>query len=174
MRKTVKCRWIHIIDSTGQSSPDEGSFTTLPNGDDLEIGSMPCPGRGGAVTDYEEIWRTLPPRSGVPWGWIMQSSDGKTFISKIGGGFIAMRQGIKAFGVRCEEWDEEVKEWRSKYAVGNVDGLVSMNGTGLELGGEEDLKEGGLLDILGEKFVVRASELMGEGHQRRWKDAQNL
>lgn len=39
--------------------PDEGSFSTLPNGDVLERGEMRRP-ETGEVTPYEELWRRLP------------------------------------------------------------------------------------------------------------------
>jgi hypothetical protein len=166
----VKCQWIHLIDSTGQSTPDSGTFSKLPNGDDLEVGSMPCPSRGGVVTDYEEVWRTLAPRpcADCSWGWIMQSVDGKCFMSRIGGGFIVMRQGDDGFGVRCEEWDEEIRQWRSKYAVGSLDGVPSLVGCSGELySGEETWKAGLEVRYQGMVFIVKAFERIKEEGQGR-------
>lgn len=67
-------------------------FTTLPNGDDLETGSMPCANRANAVTEYEEVWRKLSPRPGPKLAWILQSVEGKTFLGRIGGGYMALSQ----------------------------------------------------------------------------------
>ncbi|KFY70834.1 hypothetical protein V498_10185, partial [Pseudogymnoascus sp. VKM F-4517 (FW-2822)] len=71
----LKCRWIKAIDSLGPSDPDEGVFTPLPNGDDLETGSMPCAHKGDAVTEYEEVWRKLDPVAGPKRAWIVQSVE---------------------------------------------------------------------------------------------------
>jgi hypothetical protein len=152
----VKCRWIKLIDSLGPSDPDEGSFTTLPNGDDLETGSMPHPDTG-KVTEYEEVWRNLKPREGVAWAWILQSVDGKTFLGRIGGGYMALRQGEgKAFGARREEWDVD-KGWSVKYEIGVVGGMPSLAAVGEDVfDGERGWIVGDNVEVLGEQFVVRA------------------
>ncbi|EED14839.1 hypothetical protein TSTA_043140 [Talaromyces stipitatus ATCC 10500] len=46
-------------DEEEEEVADEGEFTKLPNGDDLEIGEMPAPHLGGKVAAYREIWREL-------------------------------------------------------------------------------------------------------------------
>ncbi|OBT49548.1 hypothetical protein VE04_10028, partial [Pseudogymnoascus sp. 24MN13] len=71
----VKCRWIKAIDSLGPSDPDEGIFSPLPNGDDLETGSMPCAHKNDAVTDYEEVWRKLDLVPGPKRAWIIQTVE---------------------------------------------------------------------------------------------------
>lgn len=43
----------------GGDPPDEGSFSTLPNGDVLEQGEMRRP-ETGEITPYRELWRRLP------------------------------------------------------------------------------------------------------------------
>jgi len=133
---------------------------------------MPCPSRGGAVTDYEEVWRTLPPLpcSDCTWAWILQSADGKCFLARVGGGFISMRQSEEGFGVRCEEW-EEGKGWRSKYAVGSLEGVPSLVGCiGVLTEGEVSWKVGVVVIYQGVKFVVRAFERIEEEKGQRWKD----
>lgn len=123
---------------------------------------MPCPDRDGEITDYEEVWRTVPARPGPPWGWILQSVDGKCFVGRIGGNFMAMRQleveleGRKAFGVRLELL-EESGTWWSQWALGlGLESVPSMVGLGRQLEGEEGWKAGDVVELAGEEFVVRA------------------
>lgn len=105
----VQVSFTHELDSQNSfESADCGTFVTLPNGDDLETGSMPRPDRSGApVTEYEEIWRELPFREG-PEGakrgmsWVLESDDGelregettltKTFLGRIWGTYLALEQ----------------------------------------------------------------------------------
>lgn len=101
----------HELDSHNAfESIDCGTFVTLPNGDDLETGSMPRPDLPGApMTEYEEVWRELPFKEG-PEGpkrgmsWILESDDGefgekegdvtvtKTFLGRIWGTYLALQQ----------------------------------------------------------------------------------
>ena len=152
-----------MIDSLGPSDPDEGIFTTLPNGDDLETGSMPCPEKGGAVTDYEEVWRKLLPSIGAKSAWILQSVDGKTFLGKVGAGYMALHEGEgKGFGARREEWDVD-HGWSKKYEIGEVgcvpspaDASAARRKDGFEE--EESWRAGDIVDIQGKEYVVRAWE----------------
>jgi hypothetical protein len=157
----VKCRWIKTIDSLGPSDPDEGTFTKLPDGDDLEVGSMPYPERNNEVTEYEEVWRKLSPRSGPgpQRAWILESVDGKTFLGRIGGTYMALGEGNdKAFGARREEWDDK-DGWKVKYAIGALEGLLSPAASGVhEFEGEADWKAGEKVDVLGKPYVVRSVE----------------
>lgn len=161
--RTVKCRWIKIIDSLGPSDPDEGSFTTFPNGDDLETGSMPHP-ETGVVTKYEEVWRNLKPREGVKHAWILQSVDEKCFLGRIGGGYVALREAEgKLFGARREEWDVS-EGWSVKYKIGDVEGVPSLAARGKEaFDGEERWKIGDNVEVLGEQYVVMAWEDLANG-----------
>lgn len=157
----MKCRWVHIIDSnSAHATPDEGSFSKLPNGDDLEIGSMPCPEKGGVITPYEEVWRKIPPSPGSDLSWILQSfGDGKTFIGRIGGGFIALKQGEKEFIAVNETWDSSQGKWMRKYAIGESEGCLSMvSAASRTLPGEEEWAIGATVEVLGEKYVVKAFE----------------
>jgi Protein HRI1 len=155
----VKCRWIKAIDSLHSTEPDEGTFTTLPNGDDLETGSMPCAEKGDAVTDYEEIWRKLSPRPGPNYGWILQSVEGTTFLGRIGGGYLALseKKGRK-FGARSEEWSA-ADGWRVKYAIGDLEGVPSFASAGTELlDGESSWKTGETVLVFGTEYIVRGFE----------------
>jgi len=78
------------------SDPDEGIFSPLPNGDDLETGSMPCAHKNDAVTDYEEVWHKLSLVPGPKRAWIIQSVEnsprGGTFLGRVAGSFMALRE----------------------------------------------------------------------------------
>lgn len=83
-------------------------FISLPDGDELETGTMARPDKPGSpMTDYEEIWRHLPRRKG-PEGpahgvsWILESDGGalgegrynitKVFMGRIGATYLALHQ----------------------------------------------------------------------------------
>lgn len=154
----MKCRWNKVIDSLGAAGEaDEGAFEKLPNGDDLETGSMPCPHKNDAVTDYEEVWHVLTPRPGSKRAWILQSGDGKTFLGRVGGSYMAMSQGEgMSFSARSEELDGADTKWITKYAIGEVDTLPSI--ANIDTEGEADWQTGKTLAVLGKEYVVRASE----------------
>ncbi|KFY17892.1 hypothetical protein V492_00308 [Pseudogymnoascus sp. VKM F-4246] len=149
--------------SLGPSDPDEGIFSPLPNGDDLETGSMPCAHKNDVVTDYEEVWRKLDPVPGPKRAWIIQSVEnspnGGTFLGRVAGSFMALRQSEDlSFSVRSEGLDGN-SQWNVKYAVGQVEGLPSFAGIGIsEFEGEGEWKEGNTVSVLGSKYVVRAFE----------------
>ncbi|CAK7230865.1 hypothetical protein SEUCBS140593_007731 [Sporothrix eucalyptigena] len=170
LRETVSqeplhCRWHHIIDSRNVFAPDEGSFTTLPNGDSLEVGSMPCPEKHGAVTPYEEVWRTLS--SGSEKGWILRRDDDEartiTFLGRIGSEFFAMTQTrhggpLTVQREALEAGDDEKTRWVFKFRSGEAS-LPSLAAEGLlEFSGESSWKEGGEVDIQGAIFKVCAVE----------------
>jgi len=157
----VKCRWIKTIDSLGPSDPDEGEFTKLPNGDDLETGEMPCAEKGDVVTKYEEVWRQLKPLPGPKHAWIIQSVDGKTFLGRIGGGFMALSQKVVGkFSARSEEWNEQ-EGWKTKYAIGEVGGVSSFASIGSgEIEGESSWKIGEKVEVQGGEYIVRSFEVL--------------
>lgn len=108
---SVRVSFTHELDSHNAfESTDCGTFVSLPNGDDLETGTMPRPDLAGTpLTEYEEVWRELPFREG-PEGvgrgisWVLESIDdspedaegeivaSKTFLGRIWGTFLALRQ----------------------------------------------------------------------------------
>lgn len=106
----MRVSFTHELDSHDAfESADCGTFVTLPNGDDLETGSMPRPDLPGAPeTEYEEVWRELPFKEG-PEGpgkgmsWVLESDDGelegegevtvvKTFLGRLWGTYMALQQ----------------------------------------------------------------------------------
>ncbi|KAH7000676.1 hypothetical protein EDB80DRAFT_811980 [Ilyonectria destructans] len=101
----LTCRWTHIIDSLDLTVPDEAYFVKLENGDDLEIGSTPCPHKDGAVAAYEEVWRDITANMQAgDQSWILQSSDGTTFIGKVGSIYLAIKKDMDGtFAARKEE-----------------------------------------------------------------------
>jgi hypothetical protein len=134
-------------------------LTPLPNGDTLETGTMPCPHKNNIPTAYEEIWHTLPPLPGPPHAWILESVDGKSFLGRIAGGFLALGEGEEGFGARREEWDAEGGRWRGRYSIGDVKDLFSFEMLGREmLDGEAGWRAGMEVGIGGREYVVRAFE----------------
>ncbi|EKV11268.1 Cytochrome P450 [Penicillium digitatum] len=110
-QEPLRVTFSHELDSHNAfETVDCGTFVPLPNGDDLEMGSMPRYDLPGApVKEYEEVWRELPFREG-PEGpakglsWVLESDDGdfgngegeitvdKTFLGRIWGTYLALRQ----------------------------------------------------------------------------------
>ncbi|RAH68391.1 uncharacterized protein BO66DRAFT_327123 [Aspergillus aculeatinus CBS 121060] len=109
---STRVQFTHELDSRNSfDDVDCGTFSTLPNGDDLEKGSMPradLPGK--PVCEYEEVWRELEFRRG-PEGpsrgvsWVLESSQidsdleegeegevTRTFIGRVWGTYLALRQ----------------------------------------------------------------------------------
>ncbi|KAL4972469.1 hypothetical protein BDW66DRAFT_162857 [Aspergillus desertorum] len=100
----------HELDSRNAFGvADCGTFSTLPNGDDLEVGVMPRPDLPDAPTrEYEEVWRELPflrmeERENV--SFVLESANDeaqleegeekeatRTFIGAIWGSFISLQQ----------------------------------------------------------------------------------
>jgi hypothetical protein len=116
----------HELDSHNAfSTTDCGTFTALPNGDDLETGSMPRPDiPGNPVAAYEEVWQDLEPNEG-PEGpgkglsWILESED-ENVISGVDGG-----SAVRTFMARI--WGSclvlrQTQSWRHDTASGNAGG----------------------------------------------------
>jgi len=160
----VQVRFLKTIDSLGLTAPDEGSFTKLPNGDDFETGRMPCPERGMEVTEYEELWRQIPPLVGPKRAWILESAGKgrKIFLGRIGGGFMAIGgDDGRGFGARREEWDEGEGRWKVRYTIGDVGDIPSVAGLGGEgFEGEAEWKMGNTVDVAGREYLVRAFEIL--------------
>lgn len=146
-------------DGDGGEVADEGIFTKLPNGDDLEIGEMPAPHLGGKVAAYREVWRELNPSlddtnteedKGETKCWMLESlstekeEKKRTFYCRVGRFFLALRRAEKRVsdqtgvevefsGIRQEEIQSQAdggKEWVVKYSVGSeVDDMFHMSRT---------------------------------------------
>ena len=118
---------------------------------------MPCPEKGGVVTEYEEVWRRLEPREGGKYAWILQSVDGKTFLGRIGGEYMALWEGKgNSFGARREEWDVN-DGWVVKYKIGEMESVPSLASVGREIfKAEQRWRAGHTVEIMGREYVVRA------------------
>ncbi|PYH68446.1 uncharacterized protein BO88DRAFT_454143 [Aspergillus vadensis CBS 113365] len=100
----------HELDSRNSfDAVDCGTFSALPNGDDLEKGEMPRADLPGApIAEYEEVWRELKFREG-PEGpntgvsWVLESKQKpleegeeveveKTFLGRVWGTYLALHQ----------------------------------------------------------------------------------
>ncbi|GAA6027471.1 hypothetical protein JCM8097_007879 [Rhodosporidiobolus ruineniae] len=131
------------------SSPDEGSFETLPNGDVLEKGEMLNPD-SGRVEPYEEVWRRLP----LTWDGseakitILErdDEDGRAFLGRVGDWEVGMVDGKSGFGV---VWRERRRgEWEDVHRNEAGVGLPSL---------EKELltaEKGGLVDLGGRTWKV--------------------
>ncbi|KAF9883262.1 hypothetical protein FE257_003818 [Aspergillus nanangensis] len=108
-----RVQFTHEIDSHNSfDAVDCGTFTTLPNSDDLETGSMPRPDLPGApIAEYEEVWRELafqpgPDDSRRGLSWVLESYHPETadpghigeihvqriFLARIWGTYLALSQ----------------------------------------------------------------------------------
>lgn len=164
MTSQVRIRFNHSIDSRlANAPPDVGVFEKLPNGDDLETGEMVCPEQGGVVMPYEEVWREIDPppgpdliANGIANSWILQSTDGMSFIGKTGGLFIALKQNSNTFAARREEWVAGEGRWVTKYIIGEdaAGTLPSLNGEQFQV--NEAWEAGISVTAFGERWNVRA------------------
>ncbi|KAK1635509.1 hypothetical protein BDP81DRAFT_481840 [Colletotrichum phormii] len=151
-------RWTHIIDSLNLTVPDDAHFERLPNGDDLEIGTTPCPHKDGVRTDYEEVWRDVTTRGADSRpSWILQSKDGATFIGKVGHIYLAVHKasGVE-FAARREDYESEHGIWKCAFESGNQ-AKVPKSSAVVTLADEEAQKsvDGDVVSIDGVDFVFR-------------------
>lgn len=150
-----------MIDSRGYKDPDVGSFVSLPNGDELEVGSMLCPEKGNAMTDYEEVWRELPVPSGPQVAWILQSMDPKvtTFLGRVARYFLAFQQSEgRPFSARREDLNPDENKWVVKYSIGDATMPSIQWCQELSNGAERDWSVGNVVVIAGEQYRVLAIE----------------
>lgn len=62
--------------------PDEGTFSTLPNGDQLETGTMIDP-EDGCLKSYREVWRDLPLPSSTLVCFVQKTDPGKSQVDAV-------------------------------------------------------------------------------------------
>lgn len=143
-----------------EDSDDVGEFEDLPNGDALEKGSMPSPENNDRVTDYEEVWGSLPVPSTEQPAWILRSKDetGVTFLGRVGNYYQAMRKSKDgAFAASREEYVG--KSWQVKYAI-KSDALPSISQLGEEAFEGKSWSTGQELSIRGLEYTIIALERM--------------
>jgi hypothetical protein len=84
--------------------------------------------------------------------------DGKTFLGRVGGSYLALSEGKGGvFNARREEWDEQ-DGWRIIYAIGNVEGLPRLASSGNQIKNEASWSIGEKVVVLGNDYVVRGFE----------------
>ena len=160
----MKVKFTHEIDSRGYTAPDEGIFTKLPNGDDLETGEMPRPEKDDVVTPYEEIWHEFPAPPEASVSWILRgdsSEDGTTFLGRLEDAYMAFKKTPQgAFTALREERDTKTDEWKVKYLIGS-EKLPSMNDV---LSCDPDsIAQKSNIDVLGNRYRVCATAIEGGG-----------
>ncbi|EXF75779.1 hypothetical protein CFIO01_11568 [Colletotrichum fioriniae PJ7] len=151
-------RWTHIIDSLNLTVPDDAHFEKLPNGDDLEIGTTPCPHKNGVPTDYKEVWRDVTRRGAdkTP-SWIIQSTDGRTFIGKVGVIYLAIHKASDVeFAARREDYKPQHGIWECTFESQN-EGKMPKASAVVALIDKKAQKsvDGDLISIDGVDFVFR-------------------
>ncbi|KAF4465915.1 hypothetical protein FALBO_7229 [Fusarium albosuccineum] len=145
---------------------DEGEFQKLPNGDDLETGSMPYPEKDNQVTPCEEVWRELRPKHGMERGWILQgrSGDDNIFLGKFGGVYLAMLQEKNGPFSTLKEELQDVQgqlQWEEKSRSGSGT-MLSLKKIGtVFVPGEESWQVGEEVIIDGQVYHVRAVQTCG-------------
>ena len=107
----------------------------------MEIGSTPCPRKGGIVTDYEEVWRDITSNDPSDRrSWIVQSEDGQAFVGKVGTIFLAIRKDSSGtFSVRREYLDVSAQTWHVSHEAGDAGLLPGAEAAlkALEAAGED-------------------------------------
>ncbi|KAK7416657.1 hypothetical protein QQZ08_011923 [Neonectria magnoliae] len=153
------CRWTHIIDSLGFTDPDEASFTKLPNGDELEVGETKCPHKNDAMTPYEEVWRdvTAHDKPEEP-SWILRSSEGNTFIGRVGNIYQANTKGGNGFAARREDFVQGTGEWDISFDSGNSGAIPRVCAVLKELKQKPVWSVGEKVAIEGQEFSIIALE----------------
>ncbi|KAH7121459.1 hypothetical protein EDB81DRAFT_952215 [Dactylonectria macrodidyma] len=153
------CRWSHIIDSLGFTDPDEASFTKLPNGDELEVGETKCPHKNDEMTAYEEVWRdvTAHDRPEEP-SWIMRSSEGNTFIGRVGNIYQANSLSADGFSARREDFSKETEEWNLSFDAGNATTIPRVSDVLRELNVKAKWSIGDKVTVGGHEFAIIALE----------------
>jgi hypothetical protein len=149
-------RWTHIIDSLDLTVPDEAYFKKLPNGDDLEIGTTPCPFKGGVPTNYEEVWRDVTSTDPGDFCWILQSADGMTFLGRVGSNYLAIQKELNGgFAARKEDCIPS-EGWQVAFESDAAPNLPLATAA-IEAMRQRDsnMAAGDKIDILGRQYVIK-------------------
>lgn len=106
--------WEHLIDSRGSTGDgDAGSFSTLPNGDVLETGSMHNP-KTDKIEPFEEVWRRHPRQPGLPHCVLERvEGDTKAYLGRIGPRALGLAQDGKTWRAFRDELTGN--EWKRLY-----------------------------------------------------------
>lgn len=192
MNFQVRVSFSHELDSHDAfESIDCGTFVSLPNGDDLETGTMPRPDIPGTPeTEYEEVWRELPFKEGPEgsrkgFSWILESVDEdpgeegeatitKTFIGRIWGTYLALQQVQTLKGEKDSKGNLVVKksgadvsarreEWDSGWKVKYAVGAVSDKLPSMISGFEKERSSS--WGIPGEKVLIQGQSFVVRAYE---------
>jgi len=95
---------------------------------------------------------------GSACAWIIQSVDGKTFLGRVGGSYLALSEEKRGvFKARREEWDEQ-DGWKIIYAIGSAEGLPRLASIGNQIKDEASWSIGERVVVLGSDYIVRGFE----------------
>lgn len=138
-------------DEADHDPPDEGSFSTLPNGDVLERGEMRRP-ETGEITHYEELWRRLPLTrdKDAPVRVVMlESADGgdKAFLGRVGDFEVGIARRGEQVLARIRRLDGTA--WETTMTTVDGAGLPDLDSLDL-LAAEA----GGVLELAGRRWQV--------------------
>ncbi|KAE8373943.1 hypothetical protein BDV26DRAFT_296423 [Aspergillus bertholletiae] len=184
-----RVQFTHEIDSHNSfDDVDCGTFTTLPNGDDLETGSMPRPDLPGSpMTEYEEVWRVLTFREGLEGpgkgvSWVLESKHdveigegeevevSRTFLARIWGTYLAIRQkqthmrsvGSRDVVVKAGQGVSARREEWGASAGWSAKYVLGAEGGSLPCARDVESKElgapGGTVLVKGEQYTLRSYE----------------
>jgi len=150
MKTDEIAKFIHLVDSRVPHDPlsvkDEGLFTKLPNGDDLETGTMLNPSTGHEMS-YEEIWRTLPVTTDKMTLLESSGDRDKTFLGRIGRWFQ---------GIGVTDFDREVHAVRGEFIDGGWRTVfcVGVSGRAEYFEEKDEWKVGNEIEVNGRKWKV--------------------
>ncbi|KAJ5341516.1 hypothetical protein N7541_010640 [Penicillium brevicompactum] len=191
-QEPLRVSFSHELDSHDAfESIDCGTFVSLPNGDDIETGTMPRPDIPGTPeTEYEEVWRELPFREG-PEGsqkglsWVLESADEdvekegeatitKTFIGRIWGTYLALQQvqtlkkekdstGNMVVNKSGADVSARREEWDSGWKVKYAVGGSSDTLPSMVGGFEKEIT--GSLKVTGEKVFVQGKPFVVRAYE---------
>ncbi|PWY69424.1 hypothetical protein BO83DRAFT_428755 [Aspergillus eucalypticola CBS 122712] len=178
----------HELDSRNSfDAVDCGTFSTLPNGDDLEKGEMPRADLPGSpIAEYEEVWRELKfqegpegPNTGV--SWVLESrqkplDEGeeaeveRTFLGRVWGTYLALHQVQIHTRPRCSSTTvvksgQEVSARREEWDSASGWQLkYSIGPAGAQLPsttqilGDSSWRTGQTVILAGKEYIVRGFE----------------
>ena len=177
--KAGRVIFTHDIDSHHNFNVSEPCpFLALPNGDDMETGTMRRPDRPGApMADYEEIWRYLPWRdvpeeSGGNTSWVLESVDcvlgegqhliTKQFLAKVGGFYLVQQQEQTHVKTQSAEGEWTVKSIGEQVSARREEWLG------------DHWAEKYVLGPQGKKLPSMAKDLIGKGQSLWWTPGEKV
>jgi hypothetical protein len=116
----------------------------------------PAPHNNNIPTAYEEVWRDVTAKkTPSELSWILQSVDRSTFVSKVGGIYLAIQKASAGFAAVRE--DRSANAWSTTFQSQGGEGLPSAT-QAIEAieAGRQSWAEGQTLDIQNTNYLFRA------------------